>query len=145
RLVLSYDPRAMGKHAVRFAWVAIATAGSVLAGGCNAIVGVDFGAVHAAGAASDDAEADGCFDATGDGSVHSDGPSCTPKTCTALGFTCGTQDDGCGNALECGTCAAGKVCNTGQCACVPTTCPALGVACGTVDDGCGGALQCGTC
>lgn len=31
--------------------------------------------------------------------------SCTPKTCESLGDVCGMVDDGCGNILDCGTCA----------------------------------------
>ncbi len=29
------------------------------------------------------------------------GPICTPTTCAALGYTCGTAGDGCGNLLNC--------------------------------------------
>src|SRR5262245_49221243 len=36
----------------------------------------------------------------GDGDKSSGG-SCTAKTCTQLGVTCGTHDNGCGAKLEC--------------------------------------------
>jgi hypothetical protein len=131
----------MGKHHVRvLTLLALAAAALALNGGCNDLVGVDFGAVHAAADGGDDTTTTGDDSSTGD-----DGGSCTPKTCTTLGFTCGTQNDGCENALDCGTCPSGQVCNGGHCECVPTTCPTLGALCGTVDDGCGHALDCGSC
>jgi len=42
---------------------------------------------------------------------------CVPKTCADLGnYQCGSWSDGCGNTLNCGTCAGGKTCNaSGQC------------------------------
>lgn len=40
---------------------------------------------------------------------------CVLTTCEALGFICGTAPDGCGNALECGTCNKGLTCCSGQC------------------------------
>ena len=69
---------------------------------------------------------------------------CQATTCQAQGFECGTQNDTCGEALECGTCKTG-VCKSGKCACVPKTCPDLKAQCGKLDDGCGGVLDCGTC
>jgi hypothetical protein len=74
-----------------------------------------------------------------------------PKTCAELGFNCGTQDDGCGHPIDCGTCDPCIPCKGGVCAgklvhlCVPTTCAAKGVECGGTDDGCYGGLDCGTC
>ncbi|MFA6376547.1 MAG: BNR-4 repeat-containing protein [Candidatus Paceibacterota bacterium] len=42
--------------------------------------------------------------------------SCVIKTCASLGnYQCGNWSDGCGKSLNCGTCAAGKVCSGGQC------------------------------
>jgi hypothetical protein len=78
---------------------------------------------------------------------------CVPTTCAGLGVGCGPAGDGCGNALDCGTCSAPQTCGGGsqpsQCGgsndCVPTTCAALGATCGPMGDGCGGTLQCGTC
>jgi hypothetical protein len=42
---------------------------------------------------------------TADGSV-----ACTPKTCGTWGFNCGPAGDGCGGALQCGTCAGTEIC-----------------------------------
>jgi hypothetical protein len=95
--------------------------------------------------------------------VQSQTPSCTAKTCSQLGATCGLQGDGCGgiakNAMGtttgCGTCGAGQVCTNGTCTggCVPKTCQQLGAVCGQQGDGCGGVavnttngtMSCGTC
>lgn len=41
--------------------------------------------------------------------------SCTPNTCLSLGYDCGTQSDGCGGTLECGTCLEGNYCDSGIC------------------------------
>ena len=71
--------------------------------------------------------------------------TCTPKSCGEQAFACGTQSDGCGNAIECGNCEGGAACNAGKCMCVPKTCPDLGAQCGSVSDGCGGTLDCGKC
>jgi hypothetical protein len=80
------------------------------------------------------------------------GPSCTPLTCTSLGYTCGPAGDGCGGTLDCGTCSGCEVCGGGGKAsvcggtcCVPTTCLAQGIECGPAGDGCGGQLPCGGC
>jgi hypothetical protein len=81
------------------------------------------------------------------------GPSCTPATCTSLGYTCGPAGDGCGGTLDCGTCTTGcEVCGgggtpsvCGGACCVPTTCTAQGIQCGPAGDGCGGTLACGGC
>ena len=71
---------------------------------------------------------------------------CTPKTCAGQGFNCGPASDGCGNMIQCGTCASPDVCTTNnQCKCTPTTCMALGATCGNPPDGCGGQLDCGSC
>src|SRR5262249_4005759 len=59
-------------------------------------------------------------------------PTCTPTTCGALGYTCGSWPDGCGGTITCGTCPAGKYCSAGACVgspCTPTTCGALGYTC----------------
>ena len=68
-----------------------------------------------------------------------DGAACVSKTCAQLGASvCGPQNDGCGNAIDCGGCAGGMACSAaGQCACVPTTCPALSamVDAGALDSG----------
>jgi hypothetical protein len=78
-------------------------------------------------------------------------PTCTPKTCTELGSTCGYRADGCGGLLDCGTCMAPETCGGGgtpnQCgsSCTRTTCGAQGANCGIIADGCGGTLTCGAC
>jgi hypothetical protein len=38
---------------------------------------------------------------------------CTPTTCAQLGFNCGQAGDGCGNALQCGTCTGPDSCGGG--------------------------------
>src|SRR5439155_35589 len=85
------------------------------------------------------------------------GSTCAPKTCADLGATCGTQGDGCGGTVQCGTCASPAYCGgagpnhcgqggpDGGSSCVPKTCAELGATCGAQGDGCGGTLQCGTC
>ena len=98
-------------------------------------------------------------DAPGEAATDPDGSDsgcpthCTAKTCTELGATCGTQPDGCGGTLECGTCntnpgslapnCGGGVANVcGPDTCSPGTCEGK---CGTVSDGCGGILNCAAC
>lgn len=73
------------------------------------------------------------------------GDLCAPKTCAALNAQCGVQNDGCGNAIDCGACAGGGECRAGACACTASTCPQAGASCGTVADGCGNVLDCGRC
>ncbi len=86
-----------------------------------------------------------------DSSTGTDGGVCIPKSCAAVGATCGALSDGCGGVLACGTCGATERCGTGtdanRCvrACTPQTCAALGATCGMQGDGCGGSLDCGTC
>jgi hypothetical protein len=62
-------------------------------------------------------------------------------------MNCGTNTDGCGGTLDCGTCPSGETCANNVCsaACVPRTCAQLGINCGTAPDGCGGTLNCGGC
>ena len=94
---------------------------------------------------------------------------CMPKSCTDLGFTCGQNNDGCGNVIDCGSCpVASDYCGGGgysKCGsgattgggadgggdsgattstCTPVTCLALGYTCGQSGDGCGGILDCGS-
>ncbi len=47
------------------------------------------------------------------------GCSCTPTSCMALGYECGAPDNGCGEALSCGTCSGGGTCVEGRCGCLP--------------------------
>jgi hypothetical protein len=113
-------------------------------------------------------------DATGTGAIDRDGSvtvddgptllgdgsgGCVPKSCSALGFSCGPNNDSCGNVIDCGSCPSGQYCGGGgysKCGtgnteagspstCVPATCAALGINCGPSGDGCGGLLDCGSC
>ncbi len=85
---------------------------------------------------------------------------CSPRTCAQLGYQCGSNGDGCGNRIECGSCPEPQFCGGAgfsQCGggfglgpdggpiCTPTTCQKLGFTCGYAGDGCGGVLQCGIC
>jgi hypothetical protein len=40
---------------------------------------------------------------------------CTPTTCAAFGYNCGTASDSCGGTLSCGTCRKHKTCVTNVC------------------------------
>jgi hypothetical protein len=42
--------------------------------------------------------------------LYSGAVACVPKTCASLGVNCGVQSDGCGNALNCGTCTFPATC-----------------------------------
>jgi len=77
-----------------------------------------------------------------------------PLTCMGQGFNCGPAGDGCGNALDCGTCTMPQTCGGGgmsgvcggRVACTPKTCAELDAGCGQQSDGCGGlTVNCGTC
>ncbi|MFA5067607.1 MAG: hypothetical protein WC466_06165 [Candidatus Izemoplasmatales bacterium] len=72
---------------------------------------------------------------------------CISKTCTGMGYSCGSAGDGCGGTLDCGACPSGYACSGNQCVsmCVPKTCARMGYFCGNQSDGCGGILNCGTC
>jgi len=72
--------------------------------------------------------------------------ACLATTCAELGAQCGAPDNGCGDALDCGTCNTGEACDaSNQCQCVPLTCADQGYECGTWDDACGTGLNCGSC
>jgi hypothetical protein len=102
----------------------------------------------------------GGFDRCGTGATSDGGMACIPKTCSDLQYNCGPAGDGCGGALDCGTCTGPQFCggggfNTcggnrpadggGVVPCTAKTCSDLGFNCGPAGDGCGGSLQCGTC
>ena len=105
----------------------------------------------------------GGFSQCGTGVTADGAAPCTPKTCADLNYTCGAAGDGCGGALQCGTCTAPQYCGGGgfnTCGgmlaptlpdgavglpCTPETCASLGFNCGPAGDGCGGVLDCGTC
>lgn len=79
---------------------------------------------------------------------------CGLVTCASAGATCGPIGDGCGDAIDCGTCLNEQICGgdgtrftcgTGS-ACVRRTCAEAGATCGRVSDGCGSlTASCGTC
>lgn len=74
------------------------------------------------------------------------GPSigCEPRLCPD--DACGTISDGCGRALDCGTCGGANQCVDNRCACIPRTCKSAGATCGQLTDGCtGNVIYCGTC
>jgi hypothetical protein len=81
--------------------------------------------------------------------------NCKPLTCAGQKITCGPAGDGCGQELNCGSCAAPQTCGGGgmygQCGypdaghCVPQTCAERGYQCGINGDGCGNPINCGTC
>ncbi len=86
------------------------------------------------------------------------GECCMPTTCQALGATCGTPGDGCGDTLSCGSCAPNQLCDDDSwtCACTHEECGGIccdageiciGSACTCVPDcagkGCGDADGCG--
>ncbi len=81
------------------------------------------------------------------------GRKCTPKTCTSLGYECGSgyANGTCSGTLNCGTCSEGYTCNaSGKCvssSCVPQTCAYFGYECGSgyANGTCGGTLSCGSC
>jgi len=50
-----------------------------------------------------------------DGACVTNSTTCTPKTCSQLGKTCGTWDNGCGTQINCGTCSTGQTCSNGIC------------------------------
>ena len=80
--------------------------------------------------------------------------SCSPRTCSSLGYNCGVNADGCGGTVNCSSCAQGMACGIdtfSQCgsttftSCTPFTCSDVGYNCGNPGNGCGGVLHCGTC
>ena len=90
-------------------------------------------------------------DATNYNCVSLEDDSCAPTSCDVQDAECGSIPDGCGTALECGTCESGLTCGAagpnqcGEGECTPTTCQQTGAECGSVSDGCGNVLDCGTC
>ncbi len=50
---------------------------------------------------------------------YPDAGTCVPKTCSQLGYNCGTDGDGCGNPISCGSCTPPAICGGGG---VPNVC-----------------------
>jgi MYXO-CTERM domain-containing protein len=77
------------------------------------------------------------------------GTCCVAKTSCDGGQSCGTQSDGCGGTITCGTCALPQTCGAvgtpGRCGCAPKTSCEGGQNCGSQSEGCGGTIPCGTC
>jgi hypothetical protein len=80
--------------------------------------------------------------------------SCTARTCSQLGYSCGLQGNGCGVLQDCGQCTRpGETCGgggtPGVCGapCTPKSCQQSGFNCGAQGDGCGGSIDggCGNC
>jgi hypothetical protein len=71
-----------------------------------------------------------CAFSCASGQVCHAGACCTPKTCAALGKTCGTVADGCGGTLHCGTCEATQCQTCGADNTCVSTCTAGQVCCG---------------
>jgi hypothetical protein len=70
------------------------------------------------------------------------------RTCSTLGYECGTWLNECQEQVPCGACADGLICNAeGNCVidCEGKTCQELGKQCGSWNDGCNQDLDCGTC
>jgi hypothetical protein len=76
---------------------------------------------------------------------------CVPLTCGALGYVCGTADDGCGGTIDCGSCVPPATCSGGGgynlCGTLRAdggpclTCADLSVGCGGFTDGCGNLVS----
>jgi hypothetical protein len=55
---------------------------------------------------------------------------CIPQNCSGLGYTCGSISDGCGNSLNCGSCASGYNCIGGTCILASTSSSSSGTSSG---------------
>jgi hypothetical protein len=77
--------------------------------------GVDKGgappAYDAGGASSDASAGDDASSSLDAGASPQD--ACAPRTCADFGFNCGLAGDGCGQLLDCGTCALLEFCGGG--------------------------------
>lgn len=122
-------------------------------GGGNDNNGTGGGASLDGGASGGSNQGGSDFDAGNDAILDGSVLSCTPKTCTELGTTCGPVADGCGGIVECGTCGEFQACGlfepsvcgdvTKICTVTPPDCS--GVECGLIGDGCSGSVDCGSC
>ncbi|MBN2194742.1 MAG: carboxypeptidase regulatory-like domain-containing protein [Polyangiaceae bacterium] len=87
-----------------------------------------------------------------DGSVGDAQAECTSTvTCTPVGgIYCGEIGDGCGQNMDCGSCADDWICEKNVCvggpSCEPAACQTATTRfCGQIGDGCGHTLECGDC
>ncbi|MBW2462431.1 MAG: putative metal-binding motif-containing protein [Deltaproteobacteria bacterium] len=97
-----------------------------------------------------DSNCSACSDNCSSPETCSGGPTanicgCTPRGSCSGPQDCGTQPDGCGGTVNCGSCSGLDVCMAGMCTCVPRTSCTGGANCGTQSDGCSGTLNCGSC
>src|SRR5580700_2185068 len=114
RRELTQSPMIHGRHQMRarnvgrlIFMLAVAAMVSVFAAACGG-----------AGGGTSTGNLDASFDGTtgfgqlgnNDGAVAN---SCVPKTCQSLGYTCGSNSDGCGNLISCGSCTAPDSCGVG--------------------------------
>jgi hypothetical protein len=89
--------------------------------------------------------------ASGGASGSAGTAACGKIACTPVGAQyCGRIGDGCGNAIECGTCSGDWTCQSNICvggpSCTPIGCTNVaGNYCGKVGDGCGRSIDCGGC
>ena len=76
---------------------------------------------------------------------------CTPTSCEAEDWNCGTALNSCGGTVSCGACTPPEACGgdgpnrCGEDPCVSKTCADLGASCGGVSDQCSSILLCGMC
>jgi hypothetical protein len=155
-------------------WVALALAAgsAVVVVACGSRTGLLGGPFSEDGGedANPDGTMDGAGDARHDGGDSGDDaadarsdrilPACIPRSCQQSGYQCGTNGDGCGDAIQCGPCPEPQICGVGGYSicgggfglgpdggvlCTPRTCQDLGFNCGPAGDGCNGTLQCGIC
>src|ERR1700690_3552261 len=113
------EARSMGMHYlsqwIRQLAVASALGGAVLSCGSGASSQFTVNA-KSIDASLSGSGGDGAPEPAYDGSLLTlgdDGGGCAAQTCSALGFNCGKNSDGCGGILDCGSCPSGQVCGGG--------------------------------
>ncbi len=84
------------------------------------------------------------------GPMESGSYVCTPNSCSALGYNCGSgyANGTCSGTLSCGTCPSGQSCVSGVCqagSCTPKTSCTTGQCGSWLNGTCSGTLNCGTC
>ncbi len=52
--------------------------------------------------------------------------TCAPRTCSVLGYNCGSWSDGCSGTIDCGTCSSGYTCSSGVCTSITPPTPSPG-------------------